>query len=616
MLLTRTPVSRFKIAGHILALLLAGNVAVAQAAEETMAAPLPPHQSLTEGGVDALKVAGKSAGDATAKIVDAAGLPGGGRALRVEARKRAATDYELQYTLPISAVDLAKGDVVWASVRARMIDTQDESGQGVLGLVVEQNQAPFNKLVQRRISVGREWQRLSAPARLTKDFASGTIQLTLRVGGAAQTLELADPQFVRFNDSSVKLDTLPQTRLSYFGREPDAAWRKAADERIERLRKAPLTINVKDAAGRPVSGAAVNVAMKQHAYPFGCVYNVGFIVGQGANTPDGQTYQKKFVDLFNVGVDEYAMKWAGWEKPETRKNALDALQWMTDRGIDVRAHTMVWPGWTRMPADIKPLVESGDKAKLAKRIDDHIRDIGKTLAGRVTEWDVVNEPYINHVLMDALGYEQMAHWFKVAREADPTAVLYLNETSTPTAPPGDHHYDVLYDQAKMIQDAGAPLGGVGMQAHFGSNLTAIIDLQIIYDRFATLGVPLQITEFDIDVTDEQLQADYLRDFMTITFAHPNSSGFMMWGFWQKMHWRPDAALFRADWSIKPVGTAWIDLVKKKWWTTADLNTSADGTAAVRGFHGDYSITVTANGRTQTVNATLPKTGVTVDIVLK
>ena len=57
-------------------------------------------------------------------------------------------------------------------------------------------------------------------------------------------------------------------------------------------------------------------------------------------------------------------------------------------------------------------------------------------------------------------------------------------------------------------------------------------------------------------------------------------------------------------------------MKKKWWTNADLTSSADGSASVRGFLGDYTVTVKAGERTQTVKAKLAKGGTTLEVVLK
>jgi hypothetical protein len=48
--------------------------------------------------------------------------------------------------------------------------------------------------------------------------------------------------------------------------------------------------------------------------------------------------------------------------------------------------------------------------------------------------------------------------------------------------------------------------------------------------------------------------------------------------------------------MKPNGKAYRDLVFRKWWTGwEEVLTAQDGTASLRGFLGDYRITVYANG---------------------
>ena len=135
------------------------------------------------------------------------------------------------------------------------------------------------------------------------------------------------------------------------------------------------------------------------------------------------------------------------------------------------------------------------------------------------------------------------------------------------------------------------------------------------DRFAAFGKELEITEFDISTSDEATQADYTRDFMTATFSHPLVKAFVMWGFWEGAHWRPSGAMLRRDWSVKPNGEAYKDLVFKRWWTNANGKTSGQGTFTTRGFLGDYEIEVKAGGKTKTVRATLSKGGARIECVL-
>ena len=90
----------------------------------------------------------------------------------------------------------------------------------------------------------------------------------------------------------------------------------------------------------------------------------------------------------------------------------------------------------------------------------------------------------------------------------------------------------------------------------------------------------------------------------------------MWGFWDGSHWMNDAPLFRQDWTLKPAGQAYLDLVFKQWWTDESLATGADGAASVRGFLGDYDVTVhDAAGATYDVPLTLGRDGATARVVL-
>jgi hypothetical protein len=132
-----------------------------------------------------------------------------------------------------------------------------------------------------------------------------------------------------------------------------------------------------------------------------------------------------------------------------------------------------------------------------------------------------------------------------------------------------------------------------------------------YDElYAQHKKSLLLTELDIGISDandpEQLayQADRLRDTLTIAFAHPAIGGITQWGFWEGQHWVPSAALWRRDWTIKPIGQAYVDLLTKTWRTDKTEPAKRDGVAKLRGFQGDYQVTVSAGGKTKTVPATI------------
>jgi endo-1,4-beta-xylanase len=385
-----------------------------------------------------------------------------------------------------------------------------------------------------------------------------------------------------------------------------ADWRADAEARIERIRKADLKVTVVDGSGTTLPNVPVRVRMKRHAFGFGTAVAAHALLGEG---PDNDRYRATVVELFNKAVLENDLKWPQWERNPRR--ATDALGWLRGHGITaIRGHNLVWPGWKWLPPDLAKLKD--DTAALRARVDGHITAEARAAKGLVSEWDVVNEPFSNHDLQDTLGADAMAGWFRRAREADPGAALYINDFGILSGGGnGTVHQDAYFRTIEDLLGRGAPLDGIGMQGHFDARLTPPEKVQEILDRFARLGRRIQVTEFDLDIDDENLQAEYTRDFLTAVFSHPAVQGFLMWGFWEDRHWRPKGAMFRRDWSVKPNGEAYRDLVFHRWWTDVEGITAEDGTYRARGFLGEYEV----QAGTTVVRATLPAGGreITVEV---
>jgi GH35 family endo-1,4-beta-xylanase len=291
---------------------------------------------------------------------------------------------------------------------------------------------------------------------------------------------------------------------------------------------------------------------------------------------------------------------------------LKALDWMDEQKITPRGHVMVWPSWRYMPESIRKLEK--DPPKLRQAILDHIGDQTSVLGKRLAEWDVINESYAHHQVMDILGRDVMVEWFKAAHQGAPDVKLFYNDYVMFSGDGPGSPSQYFYETIKFFQEQGAPIGGIGEQGHFGGSPPPPTRVLAVLDRFAALGLPIQITEFDIDTSDLEVQTAYTRDFLTAVFSHPAVSGVMCWGFWEGRHWKPRAAFWSTDWKLRPNGEVWVNLTRKEWWTDADLVTSADGSAQVRGFLGDYEVTVhRPDGKEQTLRTSLPGGGATVTI---
>jgi GH35 family endo-1,4-beta-xylanase len=244
-------------------------------------------------------------------------------------------------------------------------------------------------------------------------------------------------------------------------------------------------------------------------------------------------------------------------------------------------------------------------AKLREITAKHITDEVSHFHGQLVDWDVVNEPYSNYDLIQLLGGKSiMIEWYRLAHAADPGARLFLNDFGILDGGANNDHREDFYRNIKYLLDNGAPLGGIGIQSHFGTELPAPEDIIKIFNRFGKFGLPIESTELSLNLHDRELQADYLRDYMIAAFSQPNVQDIMLWGFWQKRHWRPEGGIFNDDWTPRPAAQVWIDLTQKQWSTDVTTVADGNGTATIRGFYGLYDIAVTRGGKTKVVPAQL------------
>jgi GH35 family endo-1,4-beta-xylanase len=211
--------------------------------------------------------------------------------------------------------------------------------------------------------------------------------------------------------------------------------------------------------------------------------------------------------------------------------------------------------------------------------------------------------------MDAFGDQIMVDWFEQARQNLPEQKLYINDYSILSSAGSDTAHQQHYqDTIEYLYSQEAPIDGIGLQSHFNDILTDITKVYSIIDRFhqAFPNAAIRSTEFDIKTLDEQLQADYTRDFLTIFFSHPATVGVQLWGFWAGRHWYPDAALYDLEWREKPNALAWKDLIFNQWYSQFDVKTTSEGIYTGRGYYGEYEITFSYQGTEQTLTFSVEK----------
>lgn len=529
-------------------------------------------------------------------LVDSAG-PGFSKALRFTVERRGQPwDVESGFALRRK---FAKGEVLLLRAWVRKVSSQDESTQAFAGLMVAMRVRPWAAPIDRTASVLGGWQEYLLPGVCERDFSPDELFIKLPCGTVPQVVEVGGIELLTYG-AGYDVSKLPITRATYEGRALDAPWRKEAEARIEAIRKAPLQVSVIDAKGQPIPGAKVEVEMLRHAFEFGCAIRALEIVDR--TEPKYEAMRKGFLGLFNAGTFYNDLKWPAWigeygpnHNPE---NAIQALKWFREHDIAARGHVLVWPSWRNLPKFLTPPQgQKPDIAAIQRLALSHIDRVASATEGLVNEWDVLNEPRDNHDLMDLGGQGLMVEWFKRARERLPNVRLTLNEFGILTNLSDGPNHSHLEATARYLIEHGAPLDVIGLQGHFGGTVPPPTRILQVLDRFAKLGKPIRITEYDVKTDDPLLATDFSRDALIAFFSHPSVIGFQTWG---------TANALNPDGSLNAVGREWEALIKKAWWTRLAGATDAAGAYEGRGFLGRYRVRAEHGGKSRTVEFTLRK----------
>ena len=520
-----------------------------------------------------------------------------------------ASRFSVQILTPPTTVALKKGAHILAILHVRCMDSTN--GVGVFDARVQAGAPSWAGIASTDVAVGKEWKCVYLHGQAQQDFDAGKYDLALHLGTQRQTLELGGIAMLNLG-TNVDVGKLPFTPITYPGQEPDAPWRQAAAERIEKYRKGDLNVRVVDRDGKPVNGAKVHVQLQRHAYGFGTFLECRMMTGAG---PDSDKLREWTLRMFNrCTTPIYWADW-GWANPNSRTQYLACAKWAFDNQLATRGHCIIYPGWKFLPAAVRPLEK--DPAALRKRLLEQVVEVTEaTRPFHFTEYDVCNELRDLQEIHGLLGRDAVAEWFQVAREHAPGSRMAINENTILThGGVTQSQQDTYAEWIQYLIDQGQGPDVIGLQGHFGEAVTGPETVIRILDCFAKFGKAIQITEFDLITRDEAGQARYMRDFLTAVFSHPSTDAFTMWGFWEGKMWQPPGALIRKDWTLKPNGQAWLDLVRKEWWTDLIVATGPDGSCTARGFLGDYQITVTAGGREKTSLVKIAKPARTIVIAL-
>ncbi|HEU5158222.1 MAG TPA: endo-1,4-beta-xylanase [Streptosporangiaceae bacterium] len=275
-----------------------------------------------------------------------------------------------------------------------------------------------------------------------------------------------------------------------------------------------------------------------------------------ANKLGDSTYVTILNREFNSVTPENEMKWDATEPSRGSFNFANAdriVSHAQSRGMRVRGHTLAWhsqqPGWA----------QGLSGSTLRSAMTNHITQVAAHFRGKIFAWDVVNEAFADGTSgarrdsnLQRTGNDWIEVAFRTARAADPGAKLCYNDYNTDGQ---NAKSNAVFNMVRDFKARGVPIDCVGFQSHLTNSVPG--DYQANLQRFANLGVDVQITELDISGSN---QANVYATVTRACLAVSRCTGITVWGIRDSDSWRTgqNPLLFDSAGNKKPAYTSTLN----------------------------------------------------------
>jgi endo-1,4-beta-xylanase len=192
------------------------------------------------------------------------------------------------------------------------------------------------------------------------------------------------------------------------------------------------------------------------------------------------------------------MKWQTTEPSQGSFNfgpADQIVSFAQSHNMKIRGHTLVWhsqlAGWVN---------NINSSSALLNVMNNHITTEMTHFKGKIWYWDVVNEAFNDNgtrrsdPFQNLIGNNYIADAFTTARAADPNARLCYNDYNIEDM--NSAKSQAVFAMVQGFKASGVPIDCVGFQSHFIVGQVPA-DFQATLQKFANLGIDVQITELDV-----------------------------------------------------------------------------------------------------------------------
>lgn len=404
---------------------------------------------------------------------------------------------------------------------------------------------------------------------------------------------------------------------------------------IEQNRKGNLTVRVQNEKGEPVKGAKLFIRQKNHEFRHGA--NI-FMLDEFENAEKNAQYRKSFQEVFNLATIPFYWRdlepvqghprFAADSPKIYRRPAPDlCLDYCEEAHIEPKCHCLNYdcftPDWAL----------DADTDSMKRYLTQRFAQLAERYASRIPSWEVTNETFYpaEHARTKFYLEDDFVEWsFRMADRFFPANRLIINDFVVwDDGWGGDFrgNRSLYYMQIeRLLQKGITHLDSIGLQFHVfmdvkdeakaAKKFYNPAHLFDVMDCYAKLGKKLQITEMTLsaysnDQEDEDIQAELLKNLYSIFFSHPAMEAVIYWnlvdgyaaaaqpGDMTSGENRYFGGLMRYDMTEKPAYRMLKRLFQEEWHTEKALVTDDGGMASLRGFYGEYDITVGADGKEST-----------------
>ncbi len=300
-------------------------------------------------------------------------------------------------------------------------------------------------------------------------------------------------------------------------------------------------------------------------------------------------YQDLIKDNFNGATITFH-----WSQIEPEKGVFDfsavdvAVDFAIQNNMKITGLHLIY-GWTELMPDW--LVNGNhSKEELKKILFEYINTVVSHYKGKIYIWSIANESIGNMICCGGdfwykkLGEEYIESSFKWAHEADPNALLMLNECDNQSI---EHEYNKLnveqmIDFITTWRIDGTPIDVVGTQMHVLSPWSNNViptkeDFTETLNLFIDNGMPVYITEFDVNLNaypgDQETRWEYqgtiYRNILETCLEIQECKGFSLFGLSDYLTWydylqipNAEPLPFDVNFQPKPAYYAMFDVLSK------------------------------------------------------